>query len=216
MTVLAHSELPEEHIEPYALPLMEGRVITRQGEINTGNIPTAEDIEALIAQSREEGFAAGHAEGFAQGADEVSRALGVLTQMSHELAEPLQFLDQEIASMVADLVALVAKNLIRRQLAVEPDEIVGIVQDAVKQLPLSQREIAVHLHPKDLDIIQRVYRDQEQSLPWVLNADPTITQGGCMVETAVSQIDASVESRVAQIVATMIGDERGQDESATR
>ena len=215
MAVTNENEVPDERIEPYALPLMEGRVVTRDGEINTGNIPTAEDIEALIAQSQAEGFSAGHAEGFAQGSEALTQALNLFSSMSRELSEPLQILDAEMASTIADLVALVAKNVIRRQLVVEPEEIVAIVHDAVKQLPLSQREIAVHLHPGDLEIIQRAYIDQEQAPPWVLKADPTITRGGCIVETEVSLIDASVESRVGQIIATMTDDERGQNDSAS-
>ena len=116
MAVMNENEVPDERIEPYALPLMEGRVVTRNGEINTGNIPTAEDIEALIAQSQAEGFSAGHAEGFAQGSEALTQALNLFSTMSSELSEPLQVLDDEMASTIADLVALVAKNVIRRQL----------------------------------------------------------------------------------------------------
>lgn len=211
MAVTHDSGTPGEHIEPYALPLMEGRVITSHGEITTGNLPTAEDLEAMIEQSRAEGYAAGHAEGFASGQGEMNRALQVLGAISTELDAPLGELDKELITMVADLVALVAKNLIRRQLVVEPDEIVGIVQDAVKQLPLAQREIAIHLHPSDLEVIQKIYLQQDQAPTWALNPDPTISQGGCIVETEVSQIDATVESRIGQIVARMLGDDRNQN-----
>ena len=213
MSAVNVSDATEDYVvEPYALPLMEGRVVTTHGEINTGNIPTAEDIETLIEQSRQEGFSAGHEEGFAQGKQEAEQAIGVLSRIAAEFTDPLEQLDDEVTKTLVELITLVAKNLIRRQLVVEPDEIVAVVQDAVKQLPLSQREIAVHLHPSDLEVIQRIYLDAEQAPPWALNADPTITQGGCMVETEVSQIDATVESRIGQIVATMIGDERGSNE----
>ena len=69
--------------------------------------------------------------------------------------------------------------------------------------------------PNDLEVLQRVYAEQQRTLSWHLEADSTITRGGCLIKTEVSTLDATVESRVGEIVATMLGT-RGEveDDSA--
>jgi len=44
-----------------------------------------------------------------------------------------------------------------------------------------------------------------------IKEDPTLARGGCKVETDTSQIDASMESRIAEIAAEVLGGERRDD-----
>jgi flagellar assembly protein FliH len=44
--------------------------------------------------------------------------------------------------------------------------------------------------------------------------DPLITRGGCKVDTEVSYIDATVENRLAAVIATLFGGEREQDKNS--
>ncbi|MDD2760058.1 MAG: FliH/SctL family protein [Methylomonas sp.] len=43
--------------------------------------------------------------------------------------------------------------------------------------------------------------------------NPLITRGGCTVETEVSTVDATLEKRLSEVIALMLGDERQQDGS---
>jgi flagellar assembly protein FliH len=52
----------------------------------------------------------------------------------------------------------------------------------------------------------------EFSVPWKLIEDVVISRGGCKVLTETSAIDATVENRLAAIVATVLGGEREEDE----
>jgi flagellar assembly protein FliH len=46
---------------------------------------------------------------------------------------------------------------------------------------------------------------------WRIVEDPLITRGGCKVDTEVSHIDATVENRLAAVIATLFGGEREHD-----
>jgi flagellar assembly protein FliH len=46
---------------------------------------------------------------------------------------------------------------------------------------------------------------------WGVVEDPLITRGGCKVDTDVSHVNATVENRLAAVVATIFGGEREQD-----
>ena len=43
---------------------------------------------------------------------------------------------------------------------------------------------------------------------WQIVEDPMLTRGGCRVSTDVSLVDASVEQRLAAVVARVLGEER--------
>ena len=208
MSVPVSSPISEDRVEPYALPLVEGRVVTRHGEITTGNIPTADDISSLIEQSKAEGYTVGYQEGLLHGQEEVTAQIALLAQIAQQLDSPLDAIDDEVIQSIAGLIGVVAKNVVRRQLVVEPDEVVGVVRDAVKQLPLSDRKITVHLNPSDADILNAALGEQSESQSWNVQSDPSLTPGGCVVNTDVSTVDATLETRIGQIVSAMVGDER--------
>ncbi len=52
---------------------------------------------------------------------------------------------------------------------------------------------------------------KEESYTWRIQDDPTLTRGGCRVETNTSSIDASVERRLGAVIAKVLGDERKED-----
>jgi flagellar assembly protein FliH len=50
-----------------------------------------------------------------------------------------------------------------------------------------------------------------QQSSWEIVEDPTLTRGGCEVETDDSRVDATVERRLAQVISNLFGGERGGD-----
>jgi flagellar assembly protein FliH len=46
---------------------------------------------------------------------------------------------------------------------------------------------------------------------WKVVDDPVLARGGCKVLTDTSQIDASLETRLTAILATVLGGERSHD-----
>lgn len=207
MSALIINEDRHERIKLFSLPLVEGKVVTAYGELTTGNQPSAEDVAALIEQSTADGYAAGFQQGLAEGKQEVERRIGLLEEVIEQLKSPLEALDEEVLQSITKLVSLVAKQIVRRQLTTDPTGIVDIVRDAVRQLPISDRKITIYINPSDLEIIGGVLNAEGSDTSWALEPDPTLSQGGCIVKTDVSEIDASLEKRISQIVAAMSGDE---------
>ena len=52
--------------------------------------------------------------------------------------------------------------------------------------------------------------DEEHS--WKLIEDPMITRGGCEINAAPSAINATLENRLSELAASVLGGEREQDE----
>ena len=198
-------------VKAFNLPLMEGMVVTDTGSISTVQAPTAQSLEALHQQAYDEGQALGYAEGLESGASEIAEKVAVLASLVDTLAEPLRTLDGEVVSATAELAILIAKHLVRRELKIDPGEIVAVVRDTMQHLPVAARNPRIRMHPDDIDIVESALVIGEESRSWRMQPDPLVTRGGCIVETDASRIDASVESRLAAIVSKMFGGEREGD-----
>ena len=173
--------------------------------------PTAADIEAWEKAGREEGYAEGFAEGQAQARKEnaelQTRIRGVLTQLVNTLAE----FDEQAEQELVHLSVVIAQQLVRRELHLDPGELVPVVREAIGLLPAASRDIRVHIHPDDAPHVQDTLRGGEMDAAIRLIEDPLISRGGCKVDTEASRIDATLETRLAALAASVLVSERNDD-----
>ncbi|WP_256360375.1 FliH/SctL family protein [Methylomonas koyamae] len=127
------------------------------------------------------------------------------------LSEPFKKLDDAVEQELVKLAIAIASQLIRRELKSEPGEIVAVVREAIKVLPLAAQKVTVNLHPEDAALVRSALKLDESMPPWRLQEDPLLSRGGCIVETEVSRVDASVESRLAAVIANVLGGDRRED-----
>lgn len=203
----------EAAVARFEFPDIDGTVIDGLG--GTGAMPTARQIEQMHREAYEEGFesgrSAGHAEGLERGEAEQRRRAEVLDGVLRELTTPLAELDEEMVESVGELALLIARHLVRRELKATPGEVVGVVRETLRHLPVATRGTTIHLNPEDVDIVRNALALGDEAGNWRLEPDPLVTRGGCVVETETSRIDASVETRLAQIASKMLGGERESD-----
>lgn len=156
---------------------------------------------------RELGFAAGHAEGQAQYEDRNRRLAALIAS----LADPLQQIDETIIQTLGELVILVARQLVRREIKTAPGEVVAVVRQALAALPVGGKQPRIRLHPDDLELVRHALGIEDDNRTWRLQPDPLLSRGGCTVETDNSFVDATVETRVSAIAFQMLGGEREGD-----
>jgi flagellar assembly protein FliH len=162
---------------------------------------TARQVEQIHRQAYEEGFAQGRQEAAAQARAEIEplvRALGT----------PLGDLDEACLEELAALVKSVARALVRRELKTEPGEIVAVVREALSSLPSASRQVNLHLHPEDARLVREALAIAEGERHWRIVEDATQERGGCRVQSDVSLVDASLETRLNAVVSRMLGARR--------
>ena len=177
---------------------------------------TAAQIEVLQKQAYDEayqqGLEAGRKDGREAGMEEMRMAVQRLEQIVHALAEPLADVDKQVEEEMAALSVAVARQLIRRELQANPDEVVAVVREALATLPSSARRIKIFLHPDDSSLIRdtmSITNNGDQV--WQVIEDPVLTRGGCRVEADHSRIDATVEKRLNSVIAELFGGARNSD-----
>ena len=105
----------------------------------------------------------------------------------------------------------IASQIIRREIKLDPGQVIAAVREAINILPLSSQKINLYLHPEDAELVRSVLSLDEMSPSWSVIEDPLITRGGCKVDTDVSHVNATVENRLAAVIATTLGGERERD-----
>lgn len=200
----------------YEFPEVEGTLLRSQDGV--ASMPTARQLEALQQQAYAEAYEQGEAEGYAAGerraTETLTERVTCLDGIIRALAEPLATVDEELVESVAELSLLIARHLVRRELRTEPGEVVGVVRETMRHLPIASRGTTLRLNPDDVDLVRNALALGDDAQTWRTEADPLITRGGCIVESASSRIDATVESRLAAIASKMFGGERGSDRGA--
>jgi len=185
-------------------PTMTGGVASAHvGGKNAGML-TAKQIERIQQQAYEEGFALGRREG-------VTAAKSQLDAIVNALSAPLVDFDAAMTDELVSLVTAVARQLIRRELKTSPGEIVAVVREALAALPSGAREIRIHLHPDDAILVREALNVGDIERHWKIADDPAQFRGGCRVFNDASHIDASVETRIATVIAHMLCGEREED-----
>ncbi len=172
--------------ESPALTVIEGE----RGPPEPEPEPEPVDIEALLAEAREQGRAEGRAEAEAEAAEAVADAQALVAELGPAV-EALETLRHEAlaqaADDVAELVLLFARRVVDRSLALHPDALPSLVSDAVAQLPnRDQLSIAVAPH-----LAERLSRSLPHELREKVVAD-TELENGCVVRTRHVSIEATL------------------------
>lgn len=207
--------------DPRAAPADRGSL----GQSPNPGLPTVAAIEAMQKLAFEEasrqgwqegyekGLEQGRTEGFENGRSELDRIVEGFRSLVDLLSEPLKELDEQVEEELVGLSLAIARQLIRRELKTEPDQIVAVVRQAIQALPAYARKIQITMHPEDAEFVRKTLRVEDARPRWELLEDPLLSRGGCRVETETSRIDATVENRLHQVITAVLGGERRQDQS---
>jgi flagellar assembly protein FliH len=158
-------------------------------------LPTARQLEEMQHQAHEEGYQAGYTEG-------AQRMAALLNAME----QALQQADQVIAQDLLDLSLEVARQMVQQTLKTNPEILLNTIREAISSLPHFNQGAHLVLHPDDATLVRASIGEQLSHSGWKIFEDTLIARGGARVETAHSQIDATLENRWQRIVASIGSD----------
>ncbi|MEW5889828.1 MAG: flagellar assembly protein FliH [Pseudomonadota bacterium] len=157
-------------------------------------LPTAEDIEAIHRDAHRQGYAAGYDEGTARARVEALRLHTLVENLDHALRE----FDQKVGEELVALAVEIARQVVRQSIAVNPAAILEVVREGLLQLP--HQHAAIFLNPDDAALVRAHLGDQLSHLGHRVFEDMGLQRGGCRIEAAGSQVDATMETRWRRVV----------------
>jgi flagellar assembly protein FliH len=161
------------------------------------------ELDALRAEAKAQGHADGLVEGRQRGMEE-GRVQAVqereaFRQLAESFASEVARADDAIAEDLLKLALDVAKAMLKSALNVRPELVLPIVGESIRYLTSLQHPALLFLHPDDAAIVREHMGDELNKAGWRIAEDSHVTRGGCRVETATNQIDATTGSRWERI-----------------
>lgn len=168
--------------------------------------PEEQQAEALRA-ARQGGYHDGYRDGIAalesfkqSFASQATAQVGALMQ---SYGDQMDLLQQAMASALADAATALARQVVRGELAANPQQVAMVAREALETLLLSARHVTVRVHPDDQPLVAQGAEEVLAARGARLLADAGVTRGGCIVESDIGIIDASIESRWRRAAAAL-------------
>ena len=193
---------------PDVAPLIWRRVSPIGGELPTAGEPPPDDGQrlALLQQQSEQRARESHAAGLREGeAAGRSRATADLQQVIERLTRSIEELaalrPRLRAEAEADLIKLslaIARRVLRRELAIDPEALHGLVLGALEKLQ-GQEVTRVRVHPSHAALVASCLRQNSAPANVEVIPDPGREPGAVIFETQRGNLDASIESQLQEI-----------------
>jgi flagellar assembly protein FliH len=154
--------------------------------------------ERRVREARAEGQREGEAVGRKRAAAELEPVIARLARSIDEVARLRAGLRKEAEGDLVRLALAIAQRILRRQLAVDPEALHGLVLAALEKLQ-GQEISRVKVHPSHAAAVAAALPPPAGGPPVEVIPDPSCEVGGVVFETTRGNLDASFESQLREI-----------------
>jgi flagellar assembly protein FliH len=153
---------------------------------------------AELAQARQAGFQDGIRQAREEAARELQGCAERIGQALAELATLKRRMRNEAEAEVVKLALAIARRILRREVLADPDAIQGIVHAALHKL--QHRQIhRVRVFSAGAETVRACLERSGAPSAIQVIADPALRTGDILFETVAGELDASVETQLAEI-----------------
>ena len=185
--------------------------LRRASDREAASQPSAsQDPVAQQRTARAQGYQDGYRDGLVA-LEEFKRSYAAQTtaqvgSIVSAVSQQMDALQQQMAQALAATATELARQIVRSELAERPTLVAAVAGEALDTLLLSARHITLRVHPDDHSLVAQGAQETLTARGARLLADAGVTRGGCVVESDLGVIDASIETRWRRAAAAL-----GQD-----
>lgn len=187
-----------------------------EGEDNYIKKKEAEDIlkdayeraERLEREVYEKGFAQGEKDGLELGEKKAIKVVENIENLFNEIHQLKKEILKQYEKRTLELIFTIAKKIIHDQIELDEKAINNTVFKAL-HLAAEKTEIILRVNPEDFDFVERLrpefFSKFKELKSIIVTSDPSITRGGCYLETTCGDVDATVETQLEKIYQSLEG-----------
>jgi flagellar assembly protein FliH len=157
-----------------------------------------QQIETRVREARAQGYREGEAAGRGQGSAEVRPVIERLARSIDEVASFRARLRREAEADTIQLALAIARRVLRRQLAIDPEALHGLVLGALEKLE-GQEISRVRVHPAHAALVGGCLEQVSSGARVEIVPDSSRELGGVVFETQRGNLDASIDSQLQEI-----------------
>ena len=151
-----------------------------------------------IEEAFQRGFREGEKQGRASQEQRVAAAVEELTAVTASVAAARSAILQSAQSDLVRLSVAIARRILHREVLMAPDVLEGIVTVVLDRLE-SCDILQLRAHPSMVERLERSLRQKSPDQAIAVIGDAGLRPGGCIFETKRGQVDAGIESQLAEI-----------------
>lgn len=153
-------------------------------------------------QELEEAYTRGRREALEQAGGKLETAARAFAAAVTEVDQLRTALAERSRDDMFRLVMVIAEQVIRHEVTVHPDVVVGVIEHAL-QAAVRADHCKIRINPDDVAVVTEQKPLFLASISGLKNlnieTDPTITPGGCRIESDLGEVDATLETQLAMI-----------------
>lgn len=122
----------------------------------------------------------------------------VLMQMRQELLQQLE----ESRQKLTRLALMIAEKLLGEELKLNPERVAGIVEEVLRKT-IAAKQVVVRVNTEDLTAVEAALprlRALIEADAMVIQPDPTIERGGCIIESDTGQLDGQIKTQLKAVL----------------
>jgi flagellar assembly protein FliH len=171
------------------------------------NADRAQGYQSGFDQGYADGLEQGLAQGLAQGFEQATlKAEEEYSQLQVQLSEKFNALfnvyendlnnaREHIATEILEFSLYLTRAMVNSALKVQPELLITIIEQSLNALPCLELPAKLHINPLDAPLVDETLGQQLTQSGWKIIKDPNVEPGGCKINTATNEIDATIATR---------------------
>jgi flagellar assembly protein FliH len=161
-------------------------------------------LAALEREAFTKGYAQGERAGLEAGGKRAEAMLRRVAQTLEELGGLRQTLIHETEREMVQLALTLARRVVHREVSLDPELAAALAHVALERLG-TNAPATIRLNPEDYTIVAQDGARWGAATVTVV-PDPSISRGGCLVESEFGSVDATIERQFDELSRALFGD----------
>lgn len=183
-------------------------VAEKDKEVSAAPVPQPAGLsKAELEKQIEKAYLQGKEEGLQQAGEHFDLSLEMLGRGIEEVSRLRETLLQNSTHDMLRLVMSISRQVVHSQISINREVILATISKALNAAVRSD-SYHIRVNQEDLDLVTEKKPLFLASINGLKNiafeADPLIERGGCMVESELGEVDATIESQLGEIRRTLL------------
>ncbi len=163
----------------------------------------AQGNTSLIEQEAyEKGFAQGEKDGYELGEIKASKIIENIKNLFDEISGLKHEILKQHEKEILDLTFAIADKIVHHMTKFDEGGVKEAVLNALN-LAIEKSKIILNVNPEDYDYIEKLrpelFKEYKELKSITITSDPSITRGGCYLNTPYGDVDAGIETQLEKI-----------------
>ena len=181
-----------------------GSPLENDGFVKTSAViaPVVASASTHSANAVEEAYARGRKEGLNSAEGNLEISAQALAAAAEEISRLRESLAKNSSQDMLRLVMAISEQIVRREVSADPKVVLSIIEKAL-HASVRTDQYRILINPADLESVTRQKPLFLASISGLKNlsieTDPSISQGGCRIDSDLGDVDATIETQLEAI-----------------